>query len=116
MAKYCGQAAIPWKVFDTSAEVPRFLEPNYQPKSISGKAVVDLFWNTFCQTSDIEAERVREVVAEFGESVVFHEYSADDREILCRYRTPRGIFVNGEEIGWGYEAPKRASEKPFLKP
>jgi len=68
--------------------------------------VVDLFWNTFCPTSDIEAQRVREVAAEFGESVVIHEYCADERSILSRYQIPRGIFINGKEIWWGHEAPK----------
>ena len=68
--------------------------------------VVDLFWNTFCPTSDIEAQRVREVAAEFGDSVVVHEYCADERSILSRYQIPRGIFINGKVIWWGHEAPK----------
>jgi hypothetical protein len=45
-------------------------------------------------------------VEEFGDAVVLREYSADDRTTLLNYQLPRGIFVNGEEIGWGYEAPK----------
>jgi len=76
---------------------------------------VDLFWNTFCQTSDIEAHRVREVVAEFGDSVVLNEYCADDHVILSRYQTPRGIFINGKEIGWGYEAPKEGIREAVSK-
>lgn len=104
--EYLNKEAILWKVFDPSAETPEFLEPNYQFNPIPGKVVVDLFWNTFCQTSNIEAERVRQVVAEFGDSVVFHEYCVDDPTILSRYQIPRGIFINSKEIGWGYEAPK----------
>ena len=106
VVKRKGDMAILWKVFNSSAEVPRFLESNYQFKQIAGKVVVDLFWNTFCETSDIEAQRVREVVADFGQSVVLHEYCADDRKTLFRYQIPRGIFINGKEIFWGYEAPK----------
>jgi GNAT superfamily N-acetyltransferase len=106
VAKLKGDAAILWKVFDASAEVPRFLEPSYQFEPVPGKVAVDLFWNTFCETSDIEAQRVREVVKEFRDSVVLREYSADDRPTLLCHQTPRGIFVNGGEIGWGYEAPK----------
>ncbi len=104
--EYLGREAILWKVFDPSVQAPKFLRPNYQFEPMPGKVVVDLFWNTFCQTSNIEAQRVREVVAEFRGSVVLHEYCVDDREILLRYQIPRGIFINGKEIGWGYEAPK----------
>ena len=101
-----GNRAILWKVFDKSAKPPTFLEPKYEFIPVPGKVVVDLFWFTFCETSDIEAQRVREVAGEFGNSVVLNEYCADDREVFVRYQRPRGIFVNGKEIGWGYEAPK----------
>lgn len=104
--EFFGDEAILWKVLDPSAEVPSFLKPNYQLKPIPGKVVVDLFFNSFCQTSVIEAQRVREVVTEFKESVILNEYSVDDPHILQRYQIARGIFVNGKEIGWGYEAPK----------
>ncbi len=101
-----GQRAIMWKTFDESAQPPQFLKPNYEFVHVPGKVVVDLFWFTFCQTSDVEAERVREVAGEFGDSVVLNEYCADDRDVFLRYQRPRGIFINGKEIGWGYEAPK----------
>ena len=101
-----GEAAILWKPLDASVEEPEFLKPNYQYEPVQGKVVVDLFFHTFCETSDIEAQRVREVVEEFGDAVVLREYCADDRAVFRRYQVPRGIFVNGKEIGWGYEAPK----------
>lgn len=104
--EFFGEDAILWKVFDSSAEAPEFLKPNYQFTPVPGKVVVDLFENTFCQTSNIEAQRVREVVAEFGEVVILNEYPADDTAVLHRYQIDRGIFINGKEIGWGYEAPK----------
>lgn len=106
VAKQRDSAAILWKVFDASAETPRFLAPNYQFEPVPGKVVVDLFWNTFCETSDIEAQRVREVADAFGDSVVLREYCADDRPALLCYQTARGIFVNGKKISWGYEAPR----------
>lgn len=84
----------------------RLLSPRYEFVPVPGKVAVDLFWNTFCQTSDIGAHRVREVAAEFGDRVVLREFCADDRETLLRYRIDRGIFVQGEQIGWGYEAPR----------
>ncbi len=106
-----GETAILWKVFDDSAEPPGLLERNYQFSPVAGKVVVDLFWNSFCATSNTEAQRVREVAAEFGNAVVLNEYSADDRETLTYYQTPRGVFVNGKEVWWGYEAPREGIRK-----
>jgi hypothetical protein len=100
------RAAVLWRVFDEHAEAPVLLKPSYKFKPIPGKVVIDLFWNAFCQTSNIEAQRVREVAAEFGDSVALNEYSADDRPVLLHHQVARGIFVNGREIYWGYEAPK----------
>jgi hypothetical protein len=77
--------------------------------------VIDLFWNEFCQTSNIEAQRVREVAAEFGDLVALNEYSTDDRPILLRHQISRGIFINGREIGWGYEAPKAGIRKAIAQ-
>jgi GNAT superfamily N-acetyltransferase len=100
------RAAVLWRVLAQHAEAPVLLKPNYRSRPIPGKVVIDLFWNAFCQTSNIEAQRVREVAAEFGDSVVLNEYSADDRAVLLRHQIARGIFVNSREIYWGYEAPK----------
>ena len=95
-----------WKRFTPDVEAPHFLQPNYEFRGSTGRVVVDLFWNAFCQTSDIEAERVREVCAEFGDRVVLNEYPAEDRSTLLAYQIPRAIFVDGKEISWGYEAPQ----------
>jgi len=100
------RAAVLWRAFDEHTEAPVLLKSKYEFKPITGKAVIDLFWNAFCQTSNIEAQRVREVAAEFGDSVVLNEYSADDRAVLLRHQISRGIFINGREIYWGYEAPR----------
>jgi len=70
------------------------------------KVAVDLFWQTFCETSWIEAQRVREVSAEFGDAVALREYPVDDRAVLLRHQIPRAIYVNGRQIDWGYEAPR----------
>lgn len=100
-----GRAVIFQKAFDASGEAPTFLERRWEFHPVAGKVVVDLFYNTFCQTSDIEAQRVREVAAEFADAVVLREHSADDRDVLLRCGISRGIFVGGREISWGYEAP-----------
>jgi len=104
--EFLNREAILWKVFDSSAEAPRFLQPNYRFEPIAGKVVVDLFWNVFWQTSNIEAQRVREVVEEFGDTVILNQYPAEDPVILQRYQMPRSIFINGKQIRWGYEAPR----------
>jgi thiol-disulfide isomerase/thioredoxin len=108
---YLSNETILWKVFDPSAEAPGFLKPDYRFEPASGKVVVDLFWNAFCATSDSEAQRVREVAAEFGDSVLLNEYPAHEPLILRRHQIPRAIFVNGRKIGWGYEAPKDGIRK-----
>jgi GNAT superfamily N-acetyltransferase len=107
--------AVLWKVFDQSAQPPTFLERDYKFKPVPNKVVVDLFWHSFCLTSIGEGQRVREVVSEFGDSVVLNEYCADDRNILLRYQTLRAIFVNGTEIGWGYLAPKEGIREAISK-
>ncbi len=100
-----GTHALMWKVFDPSAEPPTPLEPHYRYRPVPQHVVIDLFWHTFCQTSDVEAQRVRKVASEFGDRVILNEYPGDDHNILLRYQIPRAIYVDGQEIGWGYEAP-----------
>ena len=85
---------------------PEFLHPVYQYHPVPGKVVVDLFTHSFCLTVAMEADRVREVAAEFGDRVVINEHDSDDIEQLWCHQLPRGIFINGKEIGWGFEAPK----------
>jgi len=114
-ARRRGGTAIVWRPFDDTAEPPQFLEPNYRYEPVPGKVVVDLFWHTFCQTVDVEAARVREVAAEFGDRVALNEYCADDRDTLLRYQIPRAIYVNGTEIGWGYEAPRDGIREAITK-
>jgi GNAT superfamily N-acetyltransferase len=106
-----GHYVLLWKPFSGKAEAPSFLDPAYVFEPIEGKVVVDLFWNEFCQTSGIEAQRVREVCAEFGERVVLNECCAEHHDILLTCGISRAIYVNGREIGWGYEAPKDGIRK-----
>ena len=87
-----GNSIIMWKLFDDSVQPPVFLERNYQFKPVSGKVVVDLFWLPFCQTSSVEAQRVRQVAEEFPDSVILNEYCADEFESFCQHQTVRAIF------------------------
>jgi len=101
-----GSEVLLWKPFSSEASPPRFLCPSYRYSPVPGKVSVDLFWNGFCQTSNIEAERVRKVCTEFGGSVRLTEYCAEERDVLLRHQISRAIYVNGKEIFWGYEAPE----------
>jgi len=109
------RAAVLWRVFDQHAKAPVLLKPKHEFKPIPGKVVIDLFWNEFCQTSNIEARRVREVAAEFGDSVVLNQYSADDRPALLRHQISRAIYVNGREIAWGHEAPRNGIREAIAR-
>lgn len=108
-------AALLWKPLDEQAQPPRFPEPRYVYAPMPGKATIDLFWNIFCSTSDIEAQRVREVAAEFGDAVVLHEYDACDPAVFQRHQISRAIYVNGQEIGWGGEAPREGIREAIEK-
>ena len=101
-----GREILLWKPFSSDAVAPHFLQPHYVFEPIDGMVVVDLFWNAFCQTSAIEAQRVRDVCREFADRVLLREFRAEDREVLLQHQISRAIYVNGKEIGWGYEAPK----------
>lgn len=101
-----GEMAILWIAFGETAQPPQFMERRYQFVPVEGKVAIDLFWSRSCLTTDTEAQRVREVAAEFGDSVVLREYCADDPEVRTRYGIYRGILIQGQEVGWGYEAPK----------
>jgi len=115
VAEKRGIEAILWKQFDPSADPPQFRKMNYKFKPIQGKVVVDLFWNVFCLTSDVEAQRVREVVSEYKNDVVFNEYSAVKPSTLQRYGISRGIFVNGKLIEVGPEIEKNALRQEIEK-
>ncbi len=103
-----------WKVFDTTAEPPAFLTMQYEFKSIEDKVVMDLFVDPFCLTSVTEAQRAREVAQEFTDKVVVNEFRADDKEQFHCLQIPRGIYIDGEEIGWGYAAPKEGIREAIL--
>ena len=101
-----GEEAILWKRFNPDAEPPQFREVNYKYKPVQGKVVVDLFWNTFCLTSDVEAQRVRDVVSGYEDDVIFNAYSADTPSNLQQYGLSRRIYVDGKLIEVGPEIEK----------
>lgn len=111
VAEKRSEEAILWKQFDQNAEPPHFREEHYIFKPIKGKIVIDLFWNRFCLTSDVEAQRVQEVVSEFGNDVILNEFSAVDQKILQQYGIERRIYVNGQAMEIGPEIEKSKLRK-----
>ena len=49
---------------------------------------------------------MRDVAAEFGDRVLLREHQAEQSEVLGLCGIPRAIYVDGQEISWGYEAPR----------
>ena len=92
-----------------------FLRPSYEFKEIPGKVVVDVFYNTFCQISLIQLDRVKRVVNEFSPHVLLNLYNSDDREILLKYQIPQGVFVNGMKIGTLYGVREYEIRKTIIE-
>jgi len=110
-----GNTAILWKTFDDQAQAPAFMERRYRFTPVAGKVVIDLFWSRSCLTTDTEAQRMREVAAEFGDAVLLREYCADDPAVRARYGVYRAIYIDGKEVGWGYEAPRDGLREAIRK-
>ncbi|MFX1588175.1 MAG: hypothetical protein ACFFC1_08470 [Promethearchaeota archaeon] len=119
VAERRGDEAILWKPLAQNAETPHFREEKYKFKPEKGKVIVDLFWNRFCLTSDVEEQRVREVVSEFGNNVILNKFSAVNQSILQQYGISRRIYVNGNMLEIGPEIEKsilrKAIEDALLK-
>ncbi|MFH1567446.1 MAG: hypothetical protein ABIL09_05540, partial [Gemmatimonadota bacterium] len=106
VARRAGEAAVLWKTWGSPVTAPEFLERRYRYEPEPGKVAVDLFWTRACLTSVTEAERVKEVCAEFGDAVCLREFCTDVPVVRDSAGLCRAIFVNGRGIGWGYEAPR----------
>jgi len=101
-----GLERILWRRHTDDAERPEVLEPAYGFRPVRDKVVVDLFWNRFCLTSELEAQRVREVALELGDRVVLNEHQTCEADELACHQIPRAIYVQGARMDWGYEAPR----------
>jgi GNAT superfamily N-acetyltransferase len=115
IARREGNVAILWKTCNDGAQPPTFMERRYRFVPVEGRVAIDLFWTRSCLTTDTEAQRVREVAAEFGDAVLLREYCSDDPVIRDRYGIERAIYIDGEEVGWGYEAPKDGLREAIRK-
>lgn len=108
-------AALLWKTFHDRAQAPTFMERRYCFTPVEGKVVIDLFWSRSCLTTETEAQRVREVTAEFGDAALLREHCADDPAVRAQYGICRAIYIEGEEVGWGYEAPRDGLHEAIRK-
>lgn len=109
-----GKRGLFWRPFASGTEKPALPDERYVYKPVEGKAVVDLFWNLLCPTSAIEAARVTNVAREFGDRVVLNDHCSLDLDSFAEHCLPRAIYVNGTEIGWGYEAPEDGIRKAIV--
>jgi len=103
-----------WKKFNKDVLPPQFIEENYTYRKIQNRVVIDLFYNTFCQTSNIEAKRVRFVVNEYGDKVILNEYPADNRIICAKHGISRAIYINGRPLELKTEIDKDLLRKHIL--
>ncbi len=91
------------------------MERRYRFSPVEDRVAIDLFWSRSCLTTDTEAQRVREVAAEFGDAVTLREYCSDNPTVRTQYGIERAIFIDGQEVGWGYEAPKEGLREAIRK-
>ena len=68
-------------------------------QGLKGVATMGYYWEDFWFMPAPFFER-------HGDWVVLREYCGDDHDTLLRHQIPRAIYVQGNEIGWGYEAPR----------
>ena len=115
VAGHHGRRVVLWKPYAEDVEKPEPVKRRYKFERVRGKVVIDLFYNTICRPSVIEARRVRELAAKFGGSVLLREYCADEHEVLLEHGIPRAIFINGREQNWGYAAPAKALSEEIGK-
>ncbi len=99
-----GDTVIMLKAFEP-VDPPVMHNVNYRHNSVSGKVVVDAFWNSICLTSVMEIHHVREVCAEYGDKVILNEFDCSNKSILEKYQVSRALFINGVFKCWGYAAP-----------
>jgi N-acetylglutamate synthase-like GNAT family acetyltransferase len=100
-----------WKSFNKNAIKPEFIKESYRFKKIKKKVVIDLFYNNFCQTSAIELQRVRSVIKEFGDKVVYNEFNSDNRNTCEKFGISRAIYINGKPLDLKGEIPKEELRK-----
>ncbi len=89
-----------------NVELPFLHNSKYKFNPISGKVLVDIFWNPLCLTSILEVHRVREVCSEFGDKVILREYNCGNKDTLDRFQISRALFINGKQRDWGYATPR----------
>jgi len=110
-----GRQVVLWKRFNPGAEPPKPIERRFKFERVKGKVIIDLFHNSLCRPSVIEARRVRELATHFGGKVMLREHCTDDREVLLEHGIPRGILINGREVSWGHAAPDEGIKQEISK-
>lgn len=107
-------AVIMLKSFEP-VDPPVMHKSKYSFRPVPGKIVVDAFWNPICLTSILEMKRVREVCAQYADTVILNEYNTWNKNILNKYQISRALFINGQYRCWGYAAPQDELKKEIDK-
>jgi len=91
------------KVF-RPVEPPRFLKSEnlYNPKLVSGKVTVEIFWSGACPHNLICVEILKEVLIKFGDKVITKEVVTNDlaSDVARKYGHGYGVYINGKPNFW----------------
>jgi GNAT superfamily N-acetyltransferase len=91
------------KIFQ-SVEPPKFVRQKYthEPKLISGKVVVEIFWSGVCPHNLLSVELLKNALSEFGNKVLIKEVATNDlpSDVIKKYGHGYGIYINGNPNFW----------------
>lgn len=99
-----------WMKKWTNVKDPRPVAKKYDYHPIHRKIMIDYFWSPFCLTMCQEVLNVRDVTSEFHGQVVLREYRSDNADTV-KFGLIRALFLNGEQMNWGYAATKKELRK-----
>jgi len=107
-----GSINIFMKKFE-EVENPQWLKLLHKQKPVKGKLVIDIFHTDRCPFDWQNAQRVKKVAREFGDSIVVTDFDANKRENILKYGTQGAIIVNNEYLGAGPPLSEEEIRKVF---
>lgn len=91
-------------------EPPRFLKQkyDYNPKSMSGKVTVEIFWSGGCPHNLISVKLLKDALNEFGDKVIIKEVATNDlaSDIIRKHGYGYGVYISGKPKFWLLGASK----------
>lgn len=114
-----GIAILLWKPFSEDAVPPRWIKNRIVPEKIEGKVVVTAFKNGWCPSANMNYERARRAVEEFGDEVIFKEIDTFEKDTIRKWGMSDELFIDDKQISDGpplaYEKIKKLIEKKVRK-